>query len=535
MNLKGIKITKKMYKKISEIGVSHLKNTMLKGLDEFKKFTWSNFVKQEFDNLIMCMEVLDENGIFDNLSDKQLFIVNYYTDVTEMDIATVLKDKDDKNIIVDIEFKTGNESREKLDEQISKRVNDHMRQLFLREKYIVIAMNDNGFYKAVYYDSNDSIILNSIGELKELTNNFYGNDYVETILTQANDLAGIHNLYKQMESGEFKYYEETKRTTEFIIEKINDGKKAIVCLSSPGTGKTVVAFKLFFENENTMFLITNQKFYNSLGLTKYFIEGRCFFGTDTFLKNDLSEKIVIIDEVQRLSKEKILEIITSSKATVLFGDTGQAFMSTDLDLEGHKLISYLKENGIYTCEKELKRSKRYNDSVERALNFLTSRNLSLQEKVILEDYKINLFYDASDFLSAYHSCKGSKKMYTTYDYKHCSTLLIGDEIFTMAERNFYEFSISTGYENYIGHTLHAISFDVENNFVFLRNVCVINKAKKDILANKILTTPTQENITKFLNELNILFTRGKKTLNIYTEDLEVYLYLNKKLKDIIQK
>ena len=66
-------------------------------------------------------------------------------------------------------------------------------------------------------------------------------------------------------------------------------------------------------------------------------------------------------------------------------------------------------------------------------------------------------------------------------------------------------------------------------------MCVINKAKKDILANKFLTTSTQENITKFLNELNILFTRGKKTLNIYTEDLEVYLYLNKKLKDIIQK
>ena len=78
-DLKGIKITKKMYKRISEIGVLNLKNTMLKGLDEFKKFTWSNFVKQEFDNLIMCMEVLDENGIFDNLNDKQLFIVNYYS------------------------------------------------------------------------------------------------------------------------------------------------------------------------------------------------------------------------------------------------------------------------------------------------------------------------------------------------------------------------------------------------------------------------------------------------------------------------
>ena len=45
---------------------------------------------------------------------------------------------------------------------------------------------------------------------------------------------------------------------------------------------------------------------------------------------------------------------------------------------------------------------------------------------------------------------------------------------------------------------------------------------------------TEEKITKFLNELNILFTRGKKTLNIYTNDLEVYLYLNKKLKSIYQ-
>ena len=63
-----------------------------------------------------------------------------------------------------------------------------------------------------------------------------------------------------METGDFKYYEETKRATDFILKKINDGQKAVVCLSKPGTGKTVVAFKLFFENENTMFLVLNQKF-----------------------------------------------------------------------------------------------------------------------------------------------------------------------------------------------------------------------------------------------------------------------------------
>ena len=533
MNLKGIKVTKKMYKRISEIGVSNLKASTLHGLEEFKKFTWSNFVKQEFSSLINCMDILEENGVFSNISDSQLFIFNYYTDVTEMDIATVLTDNSGNNVILDIEYKSGTEAEYKLDEQIIKRIQDHMQQLFLNEKYIVIAMTDNGFYRANYYDSENNIDIITVDEIKGLFENLSSNGYVETILTQANDLAGIHNLYNKMETGEFKYYEETKRTTEFILKKIDEGKKAIVCLSSPGTGKTVVAFKLFFENENTMFLIMNQKFYNSLGLTKFFITGRCFFGSDTFLKQDLSDKIVIIDEVQRLSKEKILEIINVSKATIIFGDSGQAFMPNDLELDGHKLVNYLKENGIYVHNKELKRSKRYNDSVEKALNFLSSRSLSLRENIILEDYKINLFYDVNDFINSYHSCKGGKKMFTTYDYRDNSSILIGDEIFYMADREFYTFAISTGPENYLGHTLHAISFDVENNYIYLNNVRVVSKKGKDVLMKKDNESTTEEKI-KFLNELNILFTRGKKTLNIYTNDLEVYLYLNKKLKSIYQ-
>ena len=126
-------------------------------------------------------------------------------------------------------------------------------------------------------------------------------------------------------------------------------------------------------------------------------------------------------------------------------------------------------------------------------------------------------------------------MYTTYDYRSNSTMLIGSEIFHMADKDFYEYSISAGPENYLGHTLHAISFDVENNYVYLKNVCVTSKDKKDILVKKGTDYTNEEIIRKFLNELNILFTRGKKSLNIYTDDLEVYLYLNKKLKKIIQK
>lgn len=536
MNLKGIKITKKMYKKISEIGVQNLKSSILYGLEEFKKFTWKSFVKQEFSSLINCIRYLEEKGILDSIGDSQLFVFNYFTDVTEMDIATVLTNQDNNNVIVDIEYKAdiNSDAKTKLDEQTNKRVNDHMQQLFLNEKYIIICMTDSGFYHANYYNSKENIIINSIEELKLLFNTFSKNDYVETILTQANDLAGIHNLYSKMESGEFKYYEETKRTTEFILDKIKEGKKAIVCFSSPGTGKTVVAFKLFFENNDSLFLIMNQKFYNSLGLTKYFVEGRCFFGSDTFLNQDLSDKLVIIDEAQRLSKEKILEIVNASKATVIFGDPGQSFMPNDLDLDGHKLVGYLKEHGVYVYNKELKRSKRYNDSVEKALGFLTSRATELKENIRLEDYHINIFYDVNEFLKMYHSCKDGKKMFTTYDYRDEHTLQIGGETFYMADKDFYTFSISTGYENYLGHTLHAISFDVEYNFVYLKNVSVISKRNIDILTKKEIDSNDEETIKKFLNELNILFTRGKKSLNIYIDDLEAYLFLNKKLKGIYQ-
>lgn len=532
MNLKGIKIDKKLYRKINEIGVENLKNSTLRGLDEFKCFTWSNFTKQEFSSLIKSLKFFDNNNLLDNISDSQIFIFNYFTDVTEMDIATVLKDVEGNNVIIDIEYKSGLDVKEKLDLQIVSRITDHMQQLFLNEKYIVIGMTDDGFYRASYYNGIENIDFTDFAEFKELFIKLESKDNVESILTQANNLAGIHKLYRQLEDGSFKYYEETKRTTEFILEKISEGKKAVICLSSPGTGKTVAAFKLFFENMDFMFLIMNEKFYRSLSLVKYFCSGRCFFGTDTFLSKDLSNKIVLIDEAQRLSKEQILTIINKSKATIIFGDTNQAFMPHDLNLDGSGLIKYLRDNGVYVHKKELKRSKRYDDNVEKALNYLVSKSSNEKMSIELYDYKINLFYNSELFLKEYNDCVGGKKIFTTFNKKDSDTLLIGDTTFYMAQRELCDFAIINGLENYIGHTLHAISFDVENNFVYLPDIRVKQRKSKDILVLEGMDISNEENITKILNELNILFTRGKKSLNILVPDIETYLHLNKKLKDI---
>lgn len=532
MNLKGIKIDKKLYRKISLTGVSKLKNNLLYGLDEFKKFCWGGFTKEEFTALISSMDFLYDAGALEKISDNQLFIFNYYTDVAEMDIATVLKDSNENNIILDIEYKSGECSCTKLDEQLISRVTSHMQQLFLNEKYLIICMNDAGFYRMNYYDSCNSLDSTNIDDLLKLFNEFHSNTNVESILTQANNLAGIHKLYIDLENGKFKYYEDTKRTTELILKKIRDGKKAVVCLSNPGTGKTVAAFKLFFENEDMMFLIMNEKFYKALNLSKYFHTGRCFFGTDTFLSNDLSEKIVIIDEAQRLNEDKILEIIQKSKSTIIFGDVSQSFMPNDLCLDGNGLVDYLIKNGIFTHKKELKRSKRYADDVEIVLNYLVSKSFEPKEKIKIEDYKINIFYNCEDFLNEYNTCIGGKKMFTTFNNSSKEFITIGKQNFKMASRDFFDYAIANANEDYIGHTLHAISFDVENNFVYIPDICVKIRAKKYVMTLNNIMVNDEKKITKFLNELNILFTRGKRSLNILVEDLETYLYLKSKLKKI---
>lgn len=534
MNVKGLKINKYMFKRLEEIGLDNIKSNLLTGMDEFHSFVWSSFNRPEFKDLIHCLNILNDEGVFDNIDDNQLFIFNYITDVTEMDIVTSLKDEDDQNVIIDIEYKTSVESKEKLDKQIKTRVEEHMSQLFLNQKYLIIAMDEDGFYKANYYDSNQNVEIIDVEVIKELISSFNQSDRVEAIFTQANNLAGIHLLYDDMEKGKFKYYEENKRATDYILEKINIGYKAILCLSGPGTGKTVVAYKLLFENPDAIMLMMNKKFYFSLGLQKYFRDGKCYFGTDTLRQHDYSDKILIIDECQRLSKNELLDIINKSKAAVIFGDLNQSFMPNDLNMDENELIEYLKENNVYSCKKQLKRSKRYNDSVDKALSYLSSKDNSLGKNIKLEDYEINLYNDEMQFLKKYQETISGKKMFTTYNNRSKNEIVIANEKFTMADSEFHTFAIVNGFDKYIGHSLHAISFDVENNFVYLDNIGIVSRRNKDVLYRKDYPMVIESVINQTLNELNVLFTRGKKSLNIYVDDLEAYLYLNRKIKQIVK-
>ena len=536
MNLKGLKITKYLSKQLFELGSDNVSNDLLKGLEEFKKYSWNSFNKQEFFGLINSLNYLFEKEIFLNLNDEQLFIFNYTTDVTEMDIVTALK-KDKKNIIIiDIEYKISNNNKEKIDAQLNERVSEHMIQLFPNQDYILIGMDDDGFYKAIHCRKNKIKVINKIQSLKRILDKYNSANNIETIFTQANDLSMINKLYNQIKDNTFKYYADTKVIYNDIMQKVESGNKVIICFAKPGVGKTILALKLFFENKDSKFLMMNQKFYYALNLEKYFEEKKCFYGSDTFVCQDLSQSITIIDEAQRLTKERLLLISKRSKCTILFGDLNQSFMESDLEITKKELKKYFEDNGLETYIKEINKSKRYNDTVEKALSFLTSRLDNVNDIEKIQDYSINICNSEKEFVDAYKNCSGEKKIFTTYRNKDNKVLTINNEEFYIAPKNEYGYSITNGNENYIGHTLHAISFDVENCFVYLNNVCLIkgkNKRQSYIIYKDKFDNFDNRDVNKTVNELNILFTRGKKSLTIFTNDLKLYLYLKSKIKKIL--
>ena len=75
--------------------------------------------------------------------------------------------------------------------------------------------------------------------------------------------------------------------------------------------------------------------------------------------------------------------------------------------------------------------------------------------------------------------------------------------------------------------MHALSFDVDHGFIYLPTVKIVKSNRQ----NKIYYQDVIDNddVTKFMNELNILFSRGRKSLNIFVNDIHTYLFLKARL------
>lgn len=533
MNIKGLKLNKPLIKLIAD-KIDSISINSLKGIDNFISFTWSGFNKSEFKNIINAFRYLENSGIFDNIDDEQLFVFNYSTDVTEMDITTVVELCKD-TVIVDIEEKTDFEDTkiyEKMDLQINKRITNHLPQLFKKNKYIICAIVNNSFYKAIFIDGNKRCEYKTINEFKVFFLSMKSCTYVENYLYQTSNIASISKVCRDIKNNEYSYYEDTNRISENFIKHLNDGK-CVMCYGNAGSGKTVIALKLFFENNNTKLLMLNSKLYFALDLGgKLYKENKTTYKTEKFLEIIDKETIAIVDESQRLSISQMLQVIQKSKAVVFFGDHRQACFKMSTLKKGKELSTILrKEYKVDLLYKQLNKARRYSDEVDKALSCLTCKGKIKIDFKLPNDYEINIYYDEHKFINKYESLSGIKKIYVPFEDRKLDEIIIDDKSFKFAQFDYNSFSISDYSDEYVGHTYHAISFDVDHCFVYLRNTKIISFRKMQVIfsANK---EKNGEELDLFLNELNVLFTRGKKSLNILVSDIESYLYLNSRINKI---
>lgn len=248
MNIKGLKLNKKMIHLLNE-SIDTINSFNLHGLECFNSFNWKGFSKEEFKCLLNLFVLLDNNGYFKNFCNDHTFIFNYSTDITEIDIATI-GEINSNPVLIDIESKNGtdNELKKKMMDQLIKRKNDHLPQLIKDKCFLTFGFVNNEFVYGYYRDisgiihdvSDETAVLNLLIE-------FYGYKNVEDFLMQTSNIASIAKICSDIESGTYKFYEDTNKHYSWLVNKI--GKEdACIVYGHAGTGKSVLALKLFFEN-----------------------------------------------------------------------------------------------------------------------------------------------------------------------------------------------------------------------------------------------------------------------------------------------
>lgn len=537
--MKGIILNYKTIKQIYEYNPERL---TLEEINKLSKFEGKNVKinKKEFVDIINVLGDIINKEAFKNLDDDQLFFINLSNSIAEFDVLTILLNNN-KNIIVNIEIKNykeindKNEIEEKLENQIQNRIDDHLQQMFIEDIYIVFGYINNNFYKGIYKENEkdlQSIDENEVIEiLKKCKYNFQAYSKIQI----SDNLSNIQSVYNKLKNNTFKMYTINKKNLEKIYQCIKENKKVIMCLAKPGYGKTVLALSLFFNNDNAKLLILNQKFYNTFYMNEYYNFNKAFFGTDAYISHLDNNTIAIIDEAQRLGKDNLRKIINKSKGVVLFGDTGQAFMDTD-----EFITEEMYENAIIEIvgnqyEKiRLKSPIRYSAEVDRALKYLYDKRTEKRDLRKIINFNINIFNTKEEFFREYNKILESKKifkMYTSRTLERGISVRINGNLYSygMADRDYWNFAISGNIPAF-GHTLHAISFDIENVFLYLDNLIYSEERNMPVPDNIDILDDTA--FQKYVNELDILLTRAKRSLNIYVDDLRTFLWFNEKISDI---
>lgn len=548
MSAKGVIID---LKTLNDLIYIDSKDIKLENIQKFNSLNNYNITisKKEFFNIVRTFEELIFEEVLKYIDDTQEFILGLDNKISEFDAIAILKN-DKKDIIFDIEIKNGDvsdanfnldELKEKMDEQLEKKITLQLNQLFIHMDKIVVGFINNKFYKCLYLEDGKIYLINTIQEMKTLFIRFRKNKESTEMIKDADNLEKINEIFRKIEQKDFELYESSKDKLIEIKELIKAETKVIVCTARAGYGKTVLALKLFFDNidnVNYKLLILNEMLYKTFGMKKYYDTDKAFFGSYALINKISCEDYIIIDEIQRLTKFQLKEIIKKAKCVILFGDMTQSYKDSDEFYSEDEFFKCLTEMEVECKIVKLKKTNRYDDTVDKAIRYMTTLICDKEQIERLIDFKLDIYYNSKSFLKVYENCQGNKRIFSLYEYSKDKDYIIlkdennNDTVYYFANRDNYSFSIGSS-KNEIGNSFHAISFDVENCFVILKDLHLLDSYKLPM--PKDISIVNIENETKYINELNVLFSRGRKSLHILVDDINSYLWFNQRKKDIYKK
>lgn len=527
MSVSGLKLTKefirKLYSQQSEI------NDVRECIEPFVEFQWRGFHNDEFFHLINAFEVLDKAGLFDFLPDDYLFVFNFYNNAVEMDIVTIFDDDNENDIFLDIEVKNGDfeEVSSKLSTQLNNRINSQMGEFLKAGKYMLIGIINDSLFKSYFFDGGKVKEIAEQNLLLKMVKNFKPEKNTEALIYQKSEMASLYSIWSDIKGGTYPFCRDTNNHYKIIEEKMTKNR-AIFVYGDAGTGKSVLALRLFQEHEEeAKFLVLNSKLYNTLNLGHaLYSSGKTTFNSKTFINSLTADSLSIVDECQRLSLKDMESIVSKSKCAVFFGDEKQAWSENSTNLNSKELKFHFQNLGYESYCKKLTKSKRYSDETNKALASLLFFGKRSDDTKLPYGYSIYITFKPSTLLKMFDKSDGLKKLYCPYTDSKGATIKLNDREFPCASWTDDDFSAKPDSTKY-GNTYHALSFDVDDCFVYLPDTKAIEYNGKSYLFTTNLLK-SKDNITRYQNELNILFTRGRKSLTICVEDITAYLLLKKR-------
>lgn len=424
--------------------------------------------------------------------------------------------------------------------------------------YCIVDENDEidrANFNTYYFNSKYKFCENTYPKVIKQNKKLDDTSYI--VINPNTQITQIYNNSKELDNlvyaytGKLDLTYETQQNFDSIIKSIESGDRFIITEGMARTGKTVIAMRLLNKYPESTLLLMNYLFYKSLkkrfqALDVVFPENRIFHhdprkkddGFWGFGKN-IDMRFIIVDEAQRLgdyysynsSTNEIDQIVNcfNQKHAIFLGDNYQK-LNPKYDKGIVKIENTLITKG-YDYKKFL-----FTHSIGMPSNIINSiKYLLYNDNYInsckLENYEVNVYYDVENFIKAYKTDNAVlKHMATVYLEGAVGNDLPGYTIFNYGKFPQIEYFLDDQIKAHNILVPYAlISRELDSIYIYLPKS--IKTDGKSIYIDHILN-PNNEYL---LNQLYVLMTRAKLSINICCQNYDVCNYFIKKLDNLKRK